>query len=39
VEKWAKNGQMVQNCYPLSPYYRFLFRVLANRIIDPFNLL
>ena len=19
VEKWAKNGQMVQNCYPLSP--------------------
>jgi len=19
MEKWAKNGQMVQNCYPLSP--------------------
>ena len=19
VEKWAKNGQKVQNCYPLSP--------------------
>jgi hypothetical protein len=24
VKKWAKNGEMVQNCYPLSPLTNFL---------------
>jgi len=31
VEKLAKNGQMVQNCYPLSPARLKVFKLLVEQ--------